>query len=87
MSEPFKTIRPGDEPQVLDFAAIVVLLSIEVGVHSVGALRSETGLPEAKLATALEQLESGCYVTTARGRYWRPRAAGCLCPPRLGSLR
>lgn len=81
MSEPFKTIRPGDEPRELDFAAVVVLLSIEIGVHSVDGLRHETGLPEPKLATALEQLERGRYVTTARGRYWRPRAAGVLYVP------
>ena len=83
LSEPFRTIRPGDEPQQLDFAAVVVMLSIEVGAHSVEALRHETGLTEPKLATALETLARGCYVTTARGRYWRPRAAGVLlCPPR-----
>jgi hypothetical protein len=78
LSEPFKLIRPGDEPQLLDFAAVVVLLSIEVGANSVDALRHETGLPAQKLATALDTLERGCYVTTARGRYRRPRAAGVL---------
>jgi hypothetical protein len=81
LPEPFRTIRPGDEPSELDFAAVVVLLSIEVGVHSVDALHHETGLPEPKLATALSTLVRGCYVTTARGRYWRPRAAGVLCVP------
>ena len=78
MSEPFQTIRPGDEPHGLDFAAVVVLLSIEVGVHSLDGLRHETGLPESKLAAALDTLERGCYVTTARGRYMCPRAAGVV---------
>lgn len=78
MPEPFQTIRPGDEPSGLDFAAVVVLLSIEVGVSSLDGLQHETGLPEAKLATALSTLERGCYVTTARGRFVRPRAAGVV---------
>ena len=84
--EPFRTIRPGvDEPR-LGFSSMAVLLSIEVGATSFDELHHETGLPSIELAIALELLERGCYVTTVRGRYRRPRAAG-LCVPTTTTTR
>ena len=58
-----------------------VVLSVEVGAHSVEALHHETGLDFPVLRSVLTELEAQRYVTRIDGRYHRPSTRGAIVPP------
>lgn len=58
-----------------------ILLSIEVGAHSVRALQQETGIELGTLQAVLSDLESRYYIIRTGTRYHRPSDRRAIVPP------
>lgn len=59
----------------------VIILSIEMGAHTLDAIHHETGIELNTLTEVLKDLESQLYITRTNQQYYRPTTRHAIIPP------